>query len=426
MAKFIMVACDLHDKTMLLKIAQGRRPAETVSVRNTRAGRAKMIADLLARTQGAMPPTALGSRKARRGPKRSCDLPSPGFSERLPVDLFGCQAGGLPGKTKIIFAYEASGQGFGLYDELTAAGIECHVLAPTKIARSTQQQRSKTDEKDAELILELLRGHVLAGNRLPAVWVPDPVTRDDREVVRARLDAADKITAVKAQVQGLLKRNRIDRPEKVASWTRLFWAWLRGLCRDEARGLGLRETLTSLLRQLEFLEKEVGRLEKALLRLAESPRYQQAVQEVGRLAGVGVLTALVFLTEIGNLRRFANRRQIAAYLGLIPKSYESGTANDRKGHITRQGPSRVRRVLCQAAWARVRCDGPDREAYQRIVERNPKHKKIAVVAMMRRLAVRMWHRARDAQGTGGPKRNSPLPRRPRSSRACAPPPLQLA
>ena len=57
----------------------------------------------------------------------------------------------------MIFAYEASGQGFGLYDELTAAGFECHVLAPTKIARSTQHRHRKTDEQDAEQILQLLR-----------------------------------------------------------------------------------------------------------------------------------------------------------------------------------------------------------------------------------------------------------------------------
>ena len=105
---------------------------------------------------------------------------------------------------------------------------------------------------------------------------------------------------------------------------------------------------------------------------------------------------MTFLTEMGDLRRFRNRRQIAAYLGLVPASDESGDQPDRKGHITRQGPSRVRRMLCQATWARVRHAGPTQEAYQRLVEKNPKRKKIAVVGMMRRLAVLMWHRAREA------------------------------
>jgi transposase len=366
MGEFIMVGCDLHDATMLLKVAVGRRPAETLSVRNTRAGRGRMIADLVGRAQHA-------------------------------------------GGAKVIFAYEASGQGFGLHDELTDAGVKCHVLAPTKIARSAQHKREKTDEKDAEQILQLLRAHVLAGNPLPDVWIPDPQTRDDREVVRGRLDAAEKVTAVKAQIQGLLKRNRQARPEGMKGrWSKPFWAWLRGLVADPTTASGMRATLGSLLRQLAFLEEEIERLEEALGELAGSPRYAAAIGELVKLQGVGLLTALVFLSEVGDLRRFHNRRQIGAYLGLVPRSYESGAQQDRKGHITRQGPARVRRVLCQAAWSRIREERVDHVAYQRIASKNPKHKKIAVVAMMRRLAVQMWHRGRqappEAKPSGGGRR----------------------
>lgn len=361
MCEFIMVACDLHDKTMLLKIARGREAAEKVTLRNTSAGRARLIEQLRERSRAA-------------------------------------------GGAGVIFAYEASGQGFGLYDELTAAGVECHVLAPTKIARSTQHRQRKTDEQDAEQILQLLRGHVLAGNPLPRVWIPDVQTRDDRELVRARLDAAEKAVTIKVQIQSLLKRNRLTRPEQLkCAWTKKASAWLRMVTRDPAVGEGTRVTLASLLRQWEFLQAEIERLDEALESLAHSPRYAQATSELVKLQGVGVLTALVFLTEIGDLGRFANRRQISAYLGLVPRSYESGAAADRKGHITRQGPSRVRRVLCQAVWSRVRQEGADHAAYQRLVERNPKHKKIAVVAAMRRLGVRMWHRAQAARSEATPR-----------------------
>jgi transposase len=146
------------------------------------------------------------------------------------------------------------------------------------------------------------------------------------------------------------------------------------------------------VRQLDFLEKEQERLDLAVSSLVDTPRYLEAVREIARLSGVGVLTALVFLTEMGDLRRFANRRQVAAYLGLAPSCFESGRSNDHKGHITRQGSPRVRRVLCQAAWTSVRRDPLEKASYARTVEKNPKKKKIAVVAAMRRLAVRMWHR----------------------------------
>jgi transposase len=138
------------------------------------------------------------------------------------------------------------------------------------------------------------------------------------------------------------------------------------------------------------------------------------VAELMKLKGVGVLTALVFLTEVGDLGRFENRRQISAYLGLAPSAHETGQCGDRKGHITRQGPSRVRRVLCQATWSRIRSDGAAQIAYQRLVKKNPKRKKIAVVAGMRQLAVLMWHRGQERAGS---TTSNPMVRR---EACCAP------
>jgi transposase len=111
-----------------------------------------------------------------------------------------------------------------------------------------------------------------------------------------------------------------------------------------------------------------------IVKLAWSPRYEGRMLAVTKLCGVGVLTGLVFLVELGDLSRFANRRQVAAYLGLAPSSHESGKTNDCKGHITHQGSSRVPKVLCQATWARIRYDSGE-AAYERIQARNPKHKK---------------------------------------------------
>lgn len=350
MCEAIMVACDLHDKTMVLLLAQGRGPATKRTMPNTQADQGKLLALLRDRSR---------------------------------------QAGGA----RVVFAYEASSLGFGLHDVLTDAGIECHVLAPTKIPRSAEQKRRKTDHKDAEQILDLLRAHVLAGVALPAVWIPGSQTRDDREIVRMRLDVAQKSAAIKTQLQSLLKRNHLRRPPGLGKgWTKPFWAWLRGLAKGPDLGEGTRDTLSSLLRQREFFEEELERVDQQLLRLMNHPRYAAALQKMAALQGVGALTALVFLTEIGDLNRFTNRRQISAYLGLVPSCRESGSRNDCKGHITRQGSARVRRMLCQASWTRVRAEGPDEEAYRRLVNRNPKHKKIAVVAAMRRLAILMWHR----------------------------------
>ena len=184
------------------------------------------------------------------------------------------------GGAEVVFAYEASGLGFGLHDELEAAGVRCHVLAPSKIERSPQQRRTKTDEKDALRLLEILRGHVLAGNALPDVWVPDPQTRDDREVVRARLDAQDKCSAVKTQIVTLLKRNGLMRPADAgAGWTKAYRKWLDALraC-DAPLHAGARSHLAALLRQMQFLEREVAQLDADVATLARQPRYAAMVR----------------------------------------------------------------------------------------------------------------------------------------------------
>jgi len=105
----------------------------------------------------------------------------------------------------------------------------------------------------------------------------------------------------------------------------------------------------------------------------------------------------VFLTEMGDLGRFKNRKQVGAFIGLVPSSNESGETENRKGHITHQGSWRLRKILCQAAQVRVRCDRQEKQACDRIIRKNPGHKKIAIVASMRRLAVVLWHRGLAAQ-----------------------------
>jgi transposase len=134
----------------------------------------------------------------------------------------------------------------------------------------------------------------------------------------------------------------------------------------------------------------------------ETERYQLPAEAlVVQIKGVGLLTDMVFLTEIGDMRRFSNWRQVGSFLGLAPTCRESGEESDRKGHITREGLARVRKALCKATWVRIVYDVEEAQMYGRIVEKNPKHKKIAIVACMRRLGILVWHLAKDAQIKSG-------------------------
>jgi transposase len=327
---------------------------------------------------------------------------------------------------KIALAYEAGPHGAGLHDFLTGQGISCYMFAPTKMQRSSKMCKQKTDAGDAEALLETLRAHLLAGNKLPNVWVPDPQLRDDREIVRGLLDARVKLRKAHTQVQSLLKRWNVKKPASVGkSWTQTHRCWLRGLSGGTTPlGTGTQAQLASLLRQGEALESEARLLEEAMVRLAVLDRYRDSVQALDAEVGVGVLTAMVFLTELGDPARFPNRRKVAAYFGLVPSCHDTGVRTDCKGHITRQGSARVRWVICQAYHAEARTDPKEKERYGRLAERNPKRKRIAVVAGMRRKVIRLWHVALNVKGSApngtppsrppeGGKRHFTLPAIPR-------------
>src|SRR5690242_11867871 len=164
MSKVIMIGCDLHDEKMRLRMAAdaGKSVAKSLATADV-AGLVDWARD------------------------------------------FAVQQGA----SRIVLAYEASGQGFGLYDALTDAGIECYVLAPTHLPHTPHGRKNKTDDKDAQMILDEVRGHILAGRKLPAVWVPDPQTRDDREIVRMRLEMGEARTRIKNQIRNLAKRSKL-------------------------------------------------------------------------------------------------------------------------------------------------------------------------------------------------------------------------
>ena len=304
------------------------------------------------------------------------------------------------GCRQVVTAYEACMLGFGLHDELSGAGMVDYVLAPSLMRKSRKDVKRKTDEADARMIFETLRGHVLAGNSLPTVWVPPPELREDREVVRARLELGNKTTKIKEQIQMLLKKHGARKPSGMGgAWTMVHRRWLHGLltCGGPELPPGAKIVLSSLLRQLAMLEKEIKTLDEAVETLSHKPRYQVACQAlVKQIKGVGLLTAMVFLTEIGDLGRFHNRRQLGSYLGLAPTSNESGETSDRKGHINRCGAGRVRWVLCQASWVRLQHDEAESAVFERIRKGTKKLTRVAQTACMRRLAVLMWHTAKDA------------------------------
>lgn len=215
-----------------------------------------------------------------------------------------------------LVAYEASGLGYVLYDRIREAGYRCAVMAPTELLRSASGYKKKTDKKDCSYIYETMRGHLLAGNRLHGIWVPEKQLRQDREVVRARFDVGQKLARVKVQIHTLLKKFGVQKPEDLNNWTKAFRVWLEET--GESMGPGFRIGLETLLRQLDFLEGEQAHLRRMILALSQTERYRDQSEELQKIVGVGLITTMTFLTEMGDMMRFSNRRQVGSFMGLLP------------------------------------------------------------------------------------------------------------
>jgi transposase len=214
-----------------------------------------------------------------------------------------CQV--LPAPVKV--AYEAGPTGFGLARELAAAGIECVIAAPGKIARAPQD-RVKTDRRDAERLLRLL----MAGE-LHAVRVPSRSEEALRDLVRAREDLRGDLMRARYRVGKLLLRH--DLRFDGNNWTQAHRDWLAGVTLEEpvaqavfVDGLG---AIDALIIRRESLERQMTAL------VPDSP-WATEIARLRCLRGIDTLSALGLCAEVGDFHRFRRPGQLMSYLGVVP------------------------------------------------------------------------------------------------------------
>jgi transposase len=239
--------------------------------------------------------------------------------------------------------------------------------------RAKRVRKQKTDRQDAQLILQLL-----LEERFPQIWVPSWENRDLRQLlwhrhrmVQARTRIMNQLQAV-ALNEGLRCKKRLWRErgrEQLEAFRLARWASRR------------RRDLLELLDQLNPIITELTHA------IEQEVEGCPAAQRLMTHPGVGPLTALAFVLIIGKADRFQCGKQVASYLGLVPLEDSSGNRR-RLGHITKQGSSMLRFLLVEAAQVTVRSLPEWRSKYFHLAMR--RGRKIAKVAMARRLAVRLY------------------------------------
>src|SRR5439155_6210109 len=146
-----------------------------------------------------------------------------------------------------------------------------------------------------------------------------------------------------------------------------------------------RETVDCCLRDVDFLDSEVGLIERELARQAMS---SCEIRRLMSVPGVSLVSAAAFVAAAGEIHRFSTPKKLVSYVGLDPRVRQSGEGPARHGHISKQGSSEARHMLCEAAWVAVRTPGPLHAFYERVRAR--RGAQIALVATARKLSVLSW------------------------------------
>jgi transposase len=248
--------------------------------------------------------------------------------------------GRLGGPEGLAVCYEAGPCGFELYRRLSGLGVRVDVIAPSLIPVRAGD-RVKTDRRDAKKLVGLYRA-----GELSYVLPPSPETEGLRDLMRCREDLVRARTAARNQVaKQLLRHGHVFRDGKKL-WTVKHRSWVAAQRLSDPLA---HAALEQMLIFLHALDSQLEQLDRALESIARAPRWAMTVEALCAFRGISTRTALGLISEIGDFARFANPRELYAWIGIVPTEYSSGDQRHR-GHITKSGNAHARRLLVEAAW----------------------------------------------------------------------------
>ncbi|WP_321928669.1 IS110 family RNA-guided transposase [Paraburkholderia guartelaensis] len=304
----------------------------------------------------------------------------------------------LPAGVRIVVSYEAGQDAFWICRALQARGIECYVVDPASIPVERQKRRAKTDRLDVIKLVINLRAWLHGDrDRMRAISVPSLQDEASRHLIRDRGQLQKEVLQHRDRMRKLLVTlgcwGEVD-SRKFA--VRLANGDVR--CHDGTPlPLELQQRLLRECERLALAEQQLATLEKA--RLESLPKaVHERIDRLTRLSGIGAVGGSRLALELF-WRQFSNRRQVGSCVGLAPQPYDSGESQVDQG-ISKQGNRRVRALLIEMAWSWIRYQ-PESVLTHWFSQRtagtgpNRRARRIAIVAVARRLAIALWRYLKD-------------------------------
>jgi len=266
-------------------------------------------------------------------------------------------------KTKITL--EATGNWYSFYELIEDKHIGVQLAHPLK-TRAIAEARIKTDKIDSTILAQLLRTGFL-----PTFYIPPREIRDIRETLRYRASLVSLRTAIKCKVHAILSKNGLN-----PSFSDLFGKGGTKYLKSIELRPCYREALDGYLRLLEVLNDLIKQVSVTIK--AHVDKSPQAIL-LTSMPGISYYSALLILSEIGDIRRFPSARHLCSYGGLIPSVFSSG-GKTRYGHITKQGSRWMRWILVELSHHAANGSVRFQKMYLRVARRHGKNTARVAVA----------------------------------------------
>jgi len=281
--------------------------------------------------------------------------------------------------------YEAGFSGFNACRKLRELGINCIVIHPADVPTNQKERLQKTDKVDSRKLARSLRS-----GEFEAIHIPDNKLEADRALVRQRFRLVKDISRTKNRVKSLLFQFGIDIPGRFTSqqtrhWSKVYINWLKELPIEQE---SLKLTLDNYLRIGEIQRKELLTINRQIRKLSKTKYYQNNCRLLLCIPGIGLMTAITLLVELGDIKRFKRLDELCNFIGLVPSMYGSGEKMET-GKIIKRGRKALKIMLIEASWQAVRKDPALMMKFNELTTTMKKNK--AIIRIARKMLSRIRH-----------------------------------
>lgn len=247
-------------------------------------------------------------------------------------------------------AYEASFCGFWIHNKLIKLGIKNIVANPADIPTTGKEKTQKEDKRDSRKI-----ARSLSNGELQGIYIPGEENLEDRAMLRLREKLSGDLVRYKCRIKSLLYFHGIKFPEefeKSSHWSKRFMKWIEELKFTQESG---NQTKEILITQAKSFREALLKITHQIKKLSQTEKYKTNVELLRSVPGIGLISAMVLLTEIDKIDRFSDLDHLCSYVGLIPSTASTGDKEIVRGITPRKNHS-LRRIIVESSWIAIRID----------------------------------------------------------------------